>query len=123
DLPFEPCAPEGRDNVYSAVPLFGAIDDVFAIRRPLRLPMPPRSLSDLDRIAATDLLHPDVELSPAIRTVGDITAVARPSRPVLQAFVESNACERALGWCQRSFVPLVDPNASCHQHHNHTNQR
>ena len=75
DLPFESCTPKRRDNVYSSVTLLGTIGNVFSIRRPIRLPILTRSLGDLYRIAAADLLHPDVELPAAVRAVGDVSAV------------------------------------------------
>src|SRR5215471_17299028 len=79
DLPFESYTPKSRDNVDSTVPFLGTIRDVFAIRRPVRLPMVPRTLGDLYRIAAADLLHPDVELPAAVRTVRDVPPVGRPT--------------------------------------------
>src|SRR5580765_1411378 len=109
DLPFESCTSESRDNVNPTLPILRTIRNVFAVRRPVRLPMVPRSLGDLDGIAATDLLHPDVELSAAIRTVSNVSTIGRPGRPVLQAFIKGNACERALGWCCGRLAALVDP--------------
>jgi hypothetical protein len=71
----EPCTPESWDNIYSTGAFLRTIHDVFAVRRPIRLPMVPRSLGDLHRIAAADLLHPDIEFPTAVRAVGDVSPV------------------------------------------------
>src|SRR5215471_10496052 len=110
DLPFESRTPESRHNVYSTISFLGTIGNVFAVRRPFRLPMVPPSFGDLNRITTTDLLHPDVELPAAIRTVSDVSTIGRPGGFVLQAFVKSDASERALGWRSRSLAPRVNPN-------------
>src|SRR4029077_13495557 len=115
DLPFESCAPKRRDNVYSSVTLLGAVRDVFAIRRPIRLPIVPRSLGDLYRIAAADLLHPDVEFSAPIGTIGEVTAVGRPSSTDLQAVVERDAGESALPRRLGNLAQLVKVEARSEQ--------
>ena len=66
------------------------------VRRPVRLPVLTRPFGDLHRIATADLLHPDVEFAATIGTVGEETAVWRPSGPNLQSVVKSNAPERPL---------------------------
>ena len=51
---------------------------------------------DLDRVAAADLLHPDVEFSATIGAVGDVAAIGRPGRSDLQAVVKGDSSQRTL---------------------------
>ena len=96
DFALESRTPEGRDHVNSTVPFLRAVGDVFAVGRPVRLPVLARPFRDLNRIAAADLLDPDVELSAAVGTVGDVAAVGRPGCSGLQALVEGQPSEGAL---------------------------
>src|ERR1700755_77934 len=85
-------AKRGRD-VYSAFAFFGTIGDVLAVGRPVRLPVLARTFCDLDRIAAADLLNPDIVLSAPVRAVGDEASVRRPGGSRLQALVKREACQ------------------------------
>src|SRR6266700_758859 len=68
-------AAERRYDKQATVAVFGTIRNELAIRRPVRLPVMTWSFGDLHRIAATNLLHPNVELAPTVGTVGDEASV------------------------------------------------
>src|SRR5215472_13453846 len=74
DLSFEPFTAEGRNHAQATTAL-GAICDVLAVGRPVRLPIAPGPFCHLNGIAAGNLLHPNVELPAAVRTVSDIPAI------------------------------------------------
>ena len=60
-----------------------------------------RPLGDLNRIASTHLLNPDVKLAASVGTVGDEATIRRPGGPELQAIIKSETRERPLSWQRR----------------------
>src|SRR6266576_4961712 len=78
DLPVHSFAAQRWYNEQAAVAVFGTVRNELTVGRPVRLPVVTWSLGDPHGIAATDLLHPDVEFATTIRTVGDEAPVGRP---------------------------------------------
>src|SRR5947208_2336041 len=63
------------------------------------------SFRDLDRVAAADLLHPDVEFSAAIGAVSNEAPIRRPRGSNLQAVVKRDASEFAASATRAHAVP------------------
>src|SRR5258708_9242456 len=66
------------------------------------------SFRDLDRVAAADLLHPDVEFPTAIGAVSNEAPIRRPRRSDLQAVAKRDACQSSLPRRRGSMAFLVD---------------
>src|SRR5262249_31060108 len=123
DPPLQSRTAQGRRQIQPSVALLGSIDNIFSVRRPVRLPVVAEPLGDLNGFSAVHLFHPNVEFAATVRTKCNETAVGRPCGADLQTFVKSDARERSLGRCRRSLAPLEDPIAYRHQQHNHAKQR
>src|SRR2546428_12369813 len=67
-----------------------------------------RSFRDLDRVAAADLLHPDVEFSAAIGAVSNEAPIRRPRGSDLQAVAKRDACQGSLPRRRGNTPSLVD---------------
>jgi hypothetical protein len=72
-----------------------------------------RPFGDLDRVAAAELLDPDVELSAAVGTVGDEAAIGRPGGSDLQAFVEGEPAETPLDRPWNMGAPFLVGEPAC----------
>lgn len=108
NLPFHTQAAKRRQDKQTSLFSFGTISNIFAVGRPIRLPVLAWLMSDTQGIPTADLLHPDVELSTTIGTVGDEAAVRGPSGTDLQSIIKGEACQEMLRYRGRNAMPVVD---------------
>ena len=79
NMPFSlTCACRTTSPLGSAIS-FGAKHKATPIRRPVRLPVMRRRVGHSDSVAFADRLHPYVEITAPVRTVGDQVSIRRPA--------------------------------------------